>query len=104
MSRGPDAATLLQRALAANAERAGCMVTIAAADWSRWASATFAGARHVLTLASDASPLFDKWLDGLPEAVFDLRGHLVADLKIEAIRRDGGGVSATIEILTIEER
>ena len=62
MSRGPDAATLLERALLAAADSAGCPVAIVASDWTRWASATFTGARHSLTLTAPASPRLDCWL------------------------------------------
>ncbi len=56
MSRGPDAATLLERALLVAADAAGCPVAVVASDWTRWASATFTGARHSLTLTAAASP------------------------------------------------
>ena len=42
MSRGPDAATLLVRALDFSARRAGLTLVVRHADWRRWASATFA--------------------------------------------------------------
>lgn len=104
MSRGPDVATLLTRALAADAEAAGCPVEIVAAVSSPWASVTFAGARHVIALTATASPQFDAWLAALPEAEFALRGHLVADLALGAMRAAGGRRTAELEILTVEER
>ena len=104
MSRGPDAATLLERALIAGAQAAGCPVTVAHADLTRWASATFTGARHMLTLAATASPALERWIADLPEAEFALRGHLVADLSVEAVRREGADVTVMLEILTVEER
>jgi len=104
MSRGPDAATLLGRALLAGAERAGCPIAIAASDWTRWASVTFTGARHLLTLAAADSPALDTWLSGLPEAEFALRGHLVADLSVESVHREAGVVTILLEVLTVEER
>lgn len=104
MSRGPDAATLVARALVASAAAAGCEIAIAESDWTRWASATFTGARHELTLVGTPSPGFDAWIAALPEAVFALRGHLVADLRVERVSRSGDRVAATIEILTLEER
>ena len=104
MSRGPDAATLLARALLASAEQAGCPIAIPAADWTRWASVTFNGARHLLTLAAHASPALDAWLIALPEAEFALRGHLVADLTVESVHREGDAVTALLEVLTVEER
>lgn len=104
MSRGPDAATLLSRALLASAGAARCPVTVAEADWTRWASVTFTGARHHLTLAAEASPSLDAWLQALPEAEFALRGHLVADLVVTQVRGFGDAATVMLEILTVEER
>jgi len=104
MSRGPDASTLVERALVASAEAADCPVTIPASDVQRWASATFVGARHMLTLATQTSPQSDLWLAALPEAEFVIRGHLVADLTVTRIARNGDAVTAELEILTVEER
>ena len=104
MSRDPDAATQLARALIASAGAAGCPVAIAEADLTRWASVTFAGARHMLTLTGAACPALSRWIAALPEAEFALRGHLVADLSVEAIRRDGAEMRVMLEVLTVEER
>lgn len=104
MSRGPDAATQLERALAVAAEAAGCPIAVAASDWTRWASATFSGARHALTLTAGASPMLDCWLVGLSEAEFALRGYLVADINVTRMTRDGSVVTVAIEALTVEER
>lgn len=104
MSRGPDAATLLARALTDGADRAGCPVRIVAAEWTRWASVTFTGARHLLTLAAEASPALDAWLSALPEAEFALRGHVVADLVVDGVRREGDAATVRLEVLTVEER
>lgn len=99
MSRGPDAATLLERRLRIAAEAAGVTVTVGEADWTRWASATFVGARHRLTL-SGSGVAFDAWIAGLAEANLPLRGHLVADVALVA--RTGDAVM--VEVLTVEER
>lgn len=104
MSRGPDVATSLERALLARAEAAGCAVTIPKFEVQRWASATFVGAQHSITLAAQASPALDSWLAALPETEFALRGHLVADLTVTVIARDGDAVSIALEVLTVEER
>lgn len=104
MSRGPDAAILLERALLAGAEAAGCPLTVTAADWTRWASATFTGARHMLTLGGAASPALDRWLVGLSEAEFALRNHLVADLSVTRVTRTDGVATIALEALTVEER
>lgn len=104
MSRGPDAATQLERALLASAEAAGCPVAITEADLTRWASVTFTGARHMLTLKGAASSALSRWIAALPEAEFALRGHLLADLNVEAVRREGADVTVMLEVLTVEER
>lgn len=104
MSRGPDAATLLERALADHAARARVDLTLARSRVKRWASVTFAGMQHELVLTSPVSPAFDAWLEALPDAEFALRGHLVADLVVESVRRDAGVATVELEILTVEER
>lgn len=104
MSRGPDVATLLTRALTASAEAVGCPVAVIAADGSRWASATFTGARHMLRLSAPPSPGLIAWIAALPEAEFALRGHLVADLSVAAVRHASAEITIELEILTVEER
>jgi hypothetical protein len=104
MSRGPDAATSLERALLAHARASGCPVALVSSGCTRWASATFAGMRHMLDVRARASSALDGWLAGLPEAEFTLRGHLVADLVIERIRREGEATIVSLEVLTVEER
>ncbi len=104
MSRGPDACALIERALIASATAAGCAVTIPAFDTRRWASATFVGAQHTLMLSASASPGLKAWIAALPEAEFALRGHLVADLLVSRVARDGETVAVDLEILTVEER
>jgi len=103
MSRGPDAGTVLVRAIEANARRAGCPVCITASDWTRWASATFTGARHELALQADESNALDSWLTGLPEAELPIRGHLVADIVVTSVRRAEGVATIRLEALTVEE-
>jgi hypothetical protein len=104
MSRGPDAATQLERALVAAAAAAGCPVLIITADSTRWASATFTGARHALTLRAPPGPMLDCWLVGLSDAEFALRGYLVADINVTRMTREGEMVTIAIEALTVEER
>lgn len=104
MSRGPDAATLLERALLASAQAAGCPVALVSADWTRWASATFVGARHRIALRASPSPLLDAWLAGLGEAEFALRGHIVADLVVASVAREGAWVEVMLEALSVEAR
>lgn len=98
MSRGPDAGTRLARAL----ESAGPAVVVTARRSTPWASVTFTGARHALTVEAPASVALDAWLEALPEAEFAIPGHLVADLAVVEVRRDGTRVRAVIEVLTVE--
>lgn len=102
MSRGPDATTLLERRLRIAAEAAGVAITIVTADATPWASATFNGARHRLTLVGEGAA-FERWVARLPEADLPVRGHLVADLVVRrAVAEDG--VVIDLEVLTVEER
>ena len=104
MSRGPDAATLLERALLAAAQASGCPLTVTRSDWTRWSSATFTGARHLLTLAGEADPALDDWVAGLPEAEITLRGHLVADCVVMRVEKKEGRATIALEVLTLDER
>lgn len=104
MSRGPNAATLLVRALGKSAEEAGCPLFPVQSDWTRWASATFTGARHVLVLAAAPGPALDAWLAELPERDLPMRGHLLADIAVTSVHGDGLRVEIALEALTVEER
>lgn len=103
MSRGPDAATLLARALGLSARRAGLDLSIRHADWRRWASATFSGARHEVTVEFPDGEAAIRWLDALPEAEIILRGHLVADAVVIRTHGEGDRLVAALEILTVED-
>lgn len=104
MSRGPDAGTLLERALLRHAAVAHIDLSIVSAGWTRWASATFVGARHDLLLAAAPSPALDQWIADLPEADFTLRRHLVAELTVESRTRVGDRIEVRIGVLTVEDR
>jgi hypothetical protein len=104
MSRGPDAATLLERALCRAAADAGVTMTVDSVESARWSSVTFTGARHEVRISAPHSPALDGWLADLPEQEFRMPGHLVADLAVAAISREGGIVRAGIEMLTVESR
>lgn len=70
-----------------------------------WASATFIGARHGLTLVlrgEDAAARARELATQLPEAQFALPGHLVADLVVDAITEEAGEVRLLLSVLTIE--
>lgn len=104
MTRGPDAAAMLTGAIDRRARRAGFPVEQLRVASSRWASATFSGARHQMTIAAMPDAALDRWLAALPDADFSLRGHLVADLAVTAVRHAPARVEIDLEILTVEER
>ncbi|WP_404334202.1 hypothetical protein AB2M62_12605 [Sphingomonas sp. MMS12-HWE2-04] len=104
MSRGPDAATLLERALRADAASAGVAVTIGQSDMTRWASVSFTGARHTLALVALSEPALDDWVAALPDIDLPMRGHLLADLTVKQVRRAGADTHLLIEALTVEDR
>ena len=62
-----------------------------------WATATFTGARHVVSAAGDPHALAI-WVAMLPEADLPVRDHFVASCAATVAR---GG--ATIELLVLEE-
>ncbi len=101
MARETDPAMLLMRALDADAQRAGCAVTLTRAESTRWSSATFVGERHALTLEAPDSPEFDSWLGALPEAELPVRSQLVADLAVKQVTREAGLARVAIEALTV---
>jgi hypothetical protein len=101
MSR--SVAPQFERALRESAERAGCPIAISASSATRWASATFVGERHMLTITGTANPGFDLWIDGLPEAEWALCGHLVADLAVMARHRLDDQRTVELEALTVED-
>lgn len=103
MSRGPDAGTLLVRALYRESCRAGCPLEIVEADWVRWASVTFTGARHVIIWTATPSAALDTWLAGLPHAELPLRGHLLADITVAGLTRTADSVRIELEALTLEQ-
>lgn len=102
MSRGPDVGTLLWRAIERDADARGCAVRIVTSEATRWASATFSGARHRLTLEGPATTGFAAWVGGLPELDLPLRGHLVADLATIGLVTEADRATVSIEVLTVE--
>jgi hypothetical protein len=99
--RGPDAGTLLIRALRGQATAAGVTMHVESIACTPWASATFVGTLHRLTVAAVAVPSLRDWIDGLPEAEFAMRGHIVADLSVESIETIGDREHVTLGVLTL---
>ncbi|WP_326523174.1 hypothetical protein [Sphingomonas sp.] len=103
MSARADASRLLDRALRRSAADAGLAIALSESGSRRWASATFAGSRHLLEIRLSTCPTAGAWLEGLPEADLPLRGHLVADLIVTERRDDGAATVAQVEVLTLED-
>jgi hypothetical protein len=99
--RGPDAGTLLVRAL--RTMGAASDIHIESLAGRPWASATFTGTRYVVRLAARAVPDIRSWLDALPEADFTLRGHLVAELSVDSVALNDGEWRVTLTVLTLED-
>lgn len=102
MSRNGQIGGAFVHALRQNALAAGCCVQVQSCDWAPWASATFAGARHRITLEAASTEAFNDWLAHLDEADLPVPGHLVADIAIAAVRCTGKVAEADIEALTVE--
>ncbi len=68
-----------------------------------WASVTFTGARHWFSLSVGPARA-DQIAARLPDAEFDLPGHLVADIVVTGTRSDGDRTILDIEALTVETR
>lgn len=99
--RGPDAGTLLIRALRGHASAAGLTLHVESIACTPWASATFIGTQHRLTIAADPVPGLRDWIDRLPDAEFAMRGHIVADLTVDGIETIGDRAHVTIAVLTL---
>ena len=46
--------------------------------------------------------MLDQWLGQLAKAELELRGHLIAELTIRSIQKDGSGAEIELEVLTVE--
>lgn len=97
-----DVGGRLERALIAAAARAGHAIGITGTRSTPWASVTFTGARHRLTIEAVATPGLHAWIAELPEADLPLSGHIVADLAVAALQMDAGRLRAELEALTVE--
>jgi hypothetical protein len=104
----PDAATALAAALRLDAGRAnadGATVEVVEATGRPWASVTFSGERHRLTLSikgPSSRPVADAFLNGLAEREIELRGHILAGITCLADERVHNDVRLHLEALTVE--
>lgn len=72
-----------------------------------WASAGLDGEHHVVRLrlcGAEAGGAADKFLEGLRDREFNLKGYILADIAIVADRRDSSGrrVTLVLDALTVE--
>ena len=102
-----EAGAELKRALRTCFVELGAPVAFESLVSRPWASITFSGERHRLTLClpgPGAAAAADTFLDGLGERDFALRGHILADIEATGVQRDADGqVRLTLEALTVEE-
>ena len=103
VARGPDAGTLFLRALRAQASVEGLRIAIRSIATRPWASATFVGTRHGLVVDAQTDTGLDRWIAALPEVEWAIRGHLVADLVVDAVTITDDGATILIAVLTIED-
>ena len=104
-SRRGDPHRLLLRAIREKAERDG-IARIVSSSSEAWASATFRGARHSLSLHLEGDGTSDRasrLAETLGLAEFCLPGHLVADIALTGRNTDAAGTTIEIEALTLEE-
>lgn len=104
MSKPKPIEQQIEAALVASADGHRCPVWISASEMVTWASASFNGARHKLTVMGEPSANLDAWIAMLPDAEWALADHLVAELTVEMVTRNAGAVSIELEILTVQER
>lgn len=91
--RGRDPAAQLVHALLSHA--AGQALTVTHEGETPWASATFVGAQHRVSIGGAGT---DTWLDGLDETELPLRRCFVASIDVA---RTAAG--AMLTVLVIEE-
>lgn len=96
--RRGDPARQLVHALASSAAAAGCAASVEHGEETPWASITFTGARHLLTVTAADPSALAHWLATLPETELPLPGRFVASCAAEQ-----AGRLATIELLVLEE-
>lgn len=94
-----------RRLVAALAERTASEVSVEQLRSRPWASATFTGARHCLTVhvgGVDAEQGADRLVGGLEEAEFDLGPDLLVDIALIGRNRVADGIELVVEALTID--
>ena len=98
----------LKRSAADELRRTVTFVTfasLATIESRPWASVTFTGERHRLTLklaGPEAEAAADSFLTGLGERDFPLRGHILIEIACVGDSRGEDEVRLTLEALTVE--
>ncbi len=80
-----------KRLVTALQEMVGGRAEVLALEERAWASATFSGARHTVTLRFTGTAdceTADVFIEALPEHEFSLHGLLVADAQVRAVTYD----------------
>jgi len=103
-----DGATALLRALSARFAGFAGLFRVEELASRNWASVTFSGARHRVAFILEgegAGTTADAFLEGMAEAEFDLRGHILADIAVVGQERDEAArrVRLDLEALTVED-
>jgi hypothetical protein len=102
---GRDATKALLRALRSAFDPVNFM-NVERVQSREWASITFTGARHEVTIRLDgngAEAAADRFAEGLEMAEFRLRGHILADIVLTAREKTEAGVRLHLEALTVED-
>jgi hypothetical protein len=101
------AASLLLRSLLARAGLGQDRIFISKFRSIDWQSLTFTGERHEIGLrltVPDADLALARLRDGLAEAEWNLKGHVVADIVIIAARPSpDGSIDVDLEALTLSD-
>ena len=107
IAMSPVASALVRQLLArAGVDRNRILLTdVQSVDWR---SLTFIGERHRIMLrvtGPDAHDVVRRMTEGIEDADFHIRDHIVADVVLvgEPLRDTDGSVSVAFEVLTIAE-
>ena len=95
-----NAAAALRRALVAAFASDRIIADIAAVRSTPWASVTFTGVRHELSMRL-SGPRADELITGLSERELDLPGHILIDIAATEVGRGGDNRSVKVEALTV---
>jgi len=98
-----DPGTLLLRALDESLHAAGCVATVDHRGARAWASITFEGSQHRLTVAAQPGAAIEGWLAALPEAELPMRRHVALEPAIDRVERRADAVVAELCVLVLQD-